>query len=136
MTRTEFGTTATGRETEQGRRDGRAAAAARRTRQEWLQTPAGRAVDAEPLAAYTEHPASGSVWRPTPGRPLAGIKVLDMTRVIAGPVGTRWLASLGAEVLRLERPGSDEALSHTGHGAAMVVGKRWAFLDVTTPEGR
>ena len=123
-------------EIEQRLVDGNAIVAASRTPQEWLQTPAGRAVDAEPLAAYTEHPASGSAWRPTPGRPLAGIKVLDMTRVIAGPVGTRWLASLGAEVLRLERPGSDEAISHTGHGAEMVLGKRWAFLDITTPEGR
>jgi crotonobetainyl-CoA:carnitine CoA-transferase CaiB-like acyl-CoA transferase len=122
-------------EIEQRLVDGNAIVAASRTPEEWLQTPAGRAVDAEPLAAYTEHPASGSTWRPTPGRPLAGIKVLDMTRVIAGPVGTRWLASLGAEVLRLERPGSDEAISHTGHGAEMVLGKRWAFLDIKTPEG-
>lgn len=122
-------------EIEQRLVDGNAIVAASRTPEEWLATPAGRAVDAEPLAAYTEHPASGSTWRPTPGRPLAGIKVLDMTRVIAGPVGTRWLAALGAEVLRIERPGSDEAISHTGHGAEMVLGKRWAFLDIKTPEG-
>jgi hypothetical protein len=122
-------------EIEQRLVDGNAVVAASRTPEEWLETPAGRAVDAEPLAAYTEHPASGSLWRPTPGRPLAGIKVLDMTRVIAGPVGTRWLAALGAEVLRIERPGSDEAISHGGRGAEMVLGKRWAFLDIKTPEG-
>lgn len=50
-------------------------------------------------------------------------------------MGTRWLAALGAEVLRIERPGSDEAISHGGRGAEMVLGKRWAFLDIKTPEG-
>jgi hypothetical protein len=122
-------------EIEQRLVDGAAIVAANRTPEEWLETPAGKAVDAEPLAAFTEHPAAGSTWRPTPGRPLAGLKVLDMTRVIAGPVATRWLAALGAEVLRLERPGSDEAVGHAGHGAEMVLGKRWAFLDLKTPEG-
>jgi hypothetical protein len=109
--------------------------AASRTTDEWLASPAGRAVDAEPLAAITDHPASGSSWRPTPGRPLAGLKVLDLTRVIAGPVGTRYLSALGAEVLRLDPPGSDESISSVGRGAEMVLGKRWAYLDLKTPDG-
>ncbi|WP_307276900.1 CoA transferase [Arthrobacter sp. W4I7] len=115
--------------------DGGAIVAASRTTDEWLESPAGRAVEAEPLAAVTDHPASGSTWRPTPQRPLTGLKVLDLTRVIAGPVGTRFLAALGAEVLRLDRPGSDESITHVGHGAEQVLGKRWAYLDLKTSEG-
>lgn len=122
-------------EIEQTLVDGNAIVAASRTTDEWLASPAGRAADAEPLAALTEFPASGSTWRPTPKRPLAGVKVLDLTRVIAGPVGTRFLAALGAEVLRIDRPGSDESLTSVGQGAEMVLGKRWANLDLKSTEG-
>ncbi len=62
-----------------------------------------------------------------PDAPLRGIRVLDLTRVIAGPVATRTLALLGADVLRIDPPGLPEiALQHldTGHG------KRSALLDV------
>lgn len=40
-------------------------------------------------------------------RPLAGIRVLDVTHIIAGPTCTFWLASLGAEVVRVEQPRGD-----------------------------
>ncbi|MGW8481487.1 CoA transferase [Microbacterium sp. NPDC055903] len=58
--------------------------------------------------------------------PLAGIRVLDLTRVIAGPVCTRTLALLGADVLRIDPPSLPEhEWQHmdTGHG------KRSALLD-------
>jgi len=122
-------------EIEQRLVNGGAIVAASRTPEEWLNSPAGQAVDAEPLAAVTEHPAGGSTWRPTPGRPLAGLRVLDLSRVIAGPIGTRLLAALGAEVLRIDKPGSDESITSFGKGAEQVLGKRWAFLDLATPEG-
>ncbi|MGB4135113.1 MAG: CoA transferase, partial [Microbacterium sp.] len=61
------------------------------------------------------------------------IRVLDLTRVIAGPVATRALALLGAEVLRIDPPSMPEIpWQHldTGHG------KRSALLDLTGPAGR
>ncbi|SJN47559.1 CAIB/BAIF family protein [Microbacterium esteraromaticum] len=63
--------------------------------------------------------------------PLAGIRVLDLTRVIAGPVCTRTLALLGAEVLRIDPPDLPEiSWQHldTGHG------KRSARLDARSTQ--
>ncbi|MET9911141.1 hypothetical protein ABZZ74_30825 [Streptomyces sp. NPDC006476] len=78
--------------------DGRCVAPASRTPQEWLASPAGAAVDAEPLAHIIDHPRNGSAWRPTPRRPLAGLRVRDLTQVFAAPTSTRFVAALGAEV--------------------------------------
>jgi len=64
---------------------------------------------------------------PTPIAPLRGVRVLDLTRVIAGPVCTRTLALAGADVLRIDRPDRREfPWQHldTGHG------KRSALLDL------
>lgn len=69
---------------------------------------------------------------PQASAPLRGVRVLDLTRVIAGPIATRTLALLGAEVLRLDPPALPEIAGQhldTGHG------KRSALLDVATPAG-
>jgi crotonobetainyl-CoA:carnitine CoA-transferase CaiB-like acyl-CoA transferase len=117
--------------------DAGAAVAASRTVEEWLAHPAGSAVGAEPIADIEVSDAPAGAWRPTPGRPLTGIRVLDMTRVAAGPFGTRFLAACGAEVLRLDAPGSDESSSPMlGRGNDLNLGKRWAFLDARTAEGK
>ena len=63
----------------------------------------------------------------SPAAPLAGVRVVDLTRVIAGPVATRTLAVAGADVLRIDPPHLPEPeWQHldTGHG------KRSALLDV------
>src|SRR4029453_2785545 len=65
-------------------------------------------------------------------RPLEGLRVLDLTRIIAGPVAARTLAAHGADVLRITAPylPTIAALEpDTGRG------KRSAQLDLRTPQG-
>ncbi|MET9398019.1 CoA transferase [Kitasatospora sp. NPDC002965] len=65
--------------------------------------------------------------------PAAGIRVLDLTRVIAGPVATRTLALLGADVLRVDSPRLPEAEdAHVDTG----LGKRSTRLDLADPADR
>ncbi|MET7734519.1 CoA transferase [Streptomyces sp. NPDC005402] len=65
----------------------------------------------------------------SPLLPAAGLRVLDLTRVLAGPVATRTLALLGADVLRLDAPWLPELPDqHADTG----LGKRSATLDLTT----
>jgi formyl-CoA transferase len=81
-------------------------------------------------------------------KPLAGIKVLDLSRVLAGPWCTQLLADLGAEVTKIERPGAGDDTRHWGppwHGegdrrvAAYFLscnrGKKSAAIDFSRPEG-
>ncbi|MCU1477766.1 MAG: CoA transferase [Subtercola sp.] len=111
------------------------AVGASRTREEWLAHPQGIAVSAEPVALIDVLGESADRgWRPTPGRPLAGIRVLDITRVLAGPISTRTLAAYGAEVLHLDPAGYDEPMG-IGNGDLML-GKRNARLQLETAEGR
>lgn len=66
-------------------------------------------------------------WREAGGLPLTGIRVLDLTRVIAGPVATRDLATAGADVLRIDSPRLPEvAWQHLDTGQA----KRSTLLDL------
>ncbi|SEB59137.1 CoA transferase [Streptomyces melanosporofaciens] len=116
--------------------DAGAAVAISRSVEEWQRHPQGRAVATEPIVHTRTGDAGGDTWTPTPGRPLAGIRVLDLTRVISGPMATRFLAACGAEVLRVDRPGSDESSGVFGRGSDIVLGKRWAFLDLRSEEGR
>lgn len=69
---------------------------------------------------------------PPGGLPLTGVRVLDLTRVIAGPVATRSLALLGADVLRIDPPEPPEIGWQQLEGGP---GKRTAIVDVRTPEG-
>jgi crotonobetainyl-CoA:carnitine CoA-transferase CaiB-like acyl-CoA transferase len=121
-------------EVEQALVDGGGAAAASRTLVEWAGHPQGKAVASEPLADITWGDGAARDWAPTPGRPLAGIRVLDVTRVLAGPMGTRFLAGYGAEVLRIDPPGYTEPGGTSG--GDLTLGKRCAYLELRTPGGR
>jgi hypothetical protein len=104
------------------------AAAAVRTPAEWREHPQGRAVGGLPLMTL-ERVADGP---PRPVR-LAGLRVLDLTRVIAGPVATRTLASHGADVLRLDGPRvPDDRAMLIDTGA----GKRHVVLDLAETRDR
>ncbi|RLE25496.1 MAG: CoA transferase [Actinobacteria bacterium] len=76
------------------------------------------------------------------GRPLTGIRVLDLSRVLAGPHCTRMLADLGAEVIKIEPPAGDLTRFATprrnGISSYFVqqnVGKLNISIDLSTPEG-
>ena len=82
--------------------------------------------------------------------PLSGVRVLDLSRVLAGPWATQTLADLGAEVIKIERPGAGDDTRHWGPpfttttdgakgDAAYFMcanrGKKSVALDIATPEG-
>ncbi len=107
------------------------AAAAMRSLDEWREHPQGRAVASEPpvirRAASTVTTGSAPAEHPRTDRPLAGVRVLDLTRVLAGPVATRFLAGLGAQVLRIDPPTWDEP----GVVPDVTLGKRCTRLDLS-----
>jgi hypothetical protein len=126
-------------------------AAMMRSAAEWQAHPQGVAVAAEPLIAFetrplerdrasalavaarpARHDASSWPAMATPARPLAGLKVLDLTRVLAGPVATRFLAGYGADVLRIDPPSWNEP----GAIPEVTLGKRCARLDLHQPADR
>jgi len=116
-------------------------AAVVRTRQEWAAHPHARARAGAEGVSITDRgarpvlpSATSSVDGTTPSAlsPLAGVRVLDLTRVIAGPSGTQLLACLGADVLRIDPPHLPELLDqHLSTG----MGKRSAQLDLRRGPG-
>ena len=76
-------------------------AAAMRSLTEWVLHPQGQFVANEPLIAWSEN-AGHSTNLPVLKDRLDGLRVLDLTRVLAGPVATRFLAGFGASVLRID----------------------------------
>lgn len=80
---------------------------------------------------------------PTWPGPLAGVRVLDFTRVLAGPAASLALADLGAEVIKIEPPGSgDETRTfppmrdgESHYFLSVNRGKRSIVIDLKSPEG-
>ncbi len=107
-------------------------AGAVRTEERWRAEPPGRAVAAARLVDGTGLGAAPPRRHPPGPLPASGLRVLDLTRVIAGPVATRYLAALGADVLRLDSPHRPELPMHAVDG---LPGKRSALLDLGTAAG-
>ena len=108
-------------------------AAAVRTEADWRAGPPGQAVAAARLVEGRSLGDAPPRRRAAGTLPAAGIRVLDLTRVIAGPVATRYLAALGADVLRLDPPRRPELPQQTYDG---LLGKRSAVLDLGTGSAR
>jgi crotonobetainyl-CoA:carnitine CoA-transferase CaiB-like acyl-CoA transferase len=85
-----------------------------------------------------------SATSPNPAGPLAGLRVLAIEQAVAGPLCTRHLADLGAEVIKIERPGSGDFARYYDkavHGLSSYFvwlnrGKRSVTLDMKQPAAR
>jgi crotonobetainyl-CoA:carnitine CoA-transferase CaiB-like acyl-CoA transferase len=103
-----------------------------RTRDEWLAHDQGAAVEGLPLFEVIRIADSPPETLPVGARPLSGIRVIDVTRVLAGPMCARTLAEHGADVLRIgtsRLPNNELQNIDTGYG------KRSTVLDLTSEGG-
>ncbi|MDB5856810.1 MAG: carnitine dehydratase [Ramlibacter sp.] len=120
---------------EQAAADAGLVVAALRSFAEWDATEHARAIAAQPLftiARIGDAPPLALPPLRTDQRPLDGVRVLDLTRILAGPVGGRALAAYGADVMLVNAPHlpNIEAIADTSKG------KRSALVDLRAAEGR
>jgi len=107
--------------------------AAMRSPEEWAAHPQAAAVATMPAVWIEKFGPAPPRPLPHGARPLCGLRVLDLTRVIAGPVAGRTLAAHGADVMLISAPGLpsiDWPVKDTGRG------KLSAYADVTTADGK
>lgn len=115
--------------------DAKLVATALRTFDQWDATEQGCAVASQPLFTIDRIGDAPALELPPLApdqRPLEGIKVLDLTRILAGPVGGRALAGYGADVMLVNSPHlpNIEAIADTSRG------KRSAHADLRSAGGR
>lgn len=108
------------------------AAAAMRSPRQWREHPHAGVVAAQPLVRYDAGNAGPVGTSSRTGRPDR-VRVLDLTRVIAGPTAAKVLGAVGADVLRLDPPGFEEVAALEPDTTA---GKRCALLDLRGEAGR
>ncbi len=111
--------------------EARACGAMVRSNAEWLASEHGKVLQAKPIVEIIKIGDSDPEPFPEGDRPLSGIRVLDLTRILAGPVCGRTLAENGAEVLMVTAehlPQTKANAIDTSHG------KRSCYLDLTTSE--
>ena len=102
-----------------------------RTNAEWLATEHGKVLAAKPIVEIIKIGDSDPEPLPEGDRPLSGIRALDLTRILAGPIAARTLAENGAEVLMVAGEGVPQIAEHvidTSHG------KRSCYLNLKTAE--
>lgn len=110
-------------------------ATALRSFDKWDATEAGRAIAEQPLFTIERLGDAPPLALPPLSanqRPLEGVRVLDLTRILAGPVGGRALAAYGADVMLVNSPHlpNIDAIADTSRG------KRSAHVDLKTSAGR
>lgn len=113
--------------------DARACGAMVRSNAEWLAHPHGAMLSRKPVVEIIKIADSDPEPFPRGERPLSGIRALDLTRILAGPIAARTLAEHGAEVLMVthkDLPQVPEHVRDTSHG------KRSCYLDLKSTEGR
>lgn len=110
-------------------------AVAVRTPAQWAAHPQSAAVSVAPLVATSRLDTAAPLALDGPPGPggLQGLRVLDLTRVLAGPTATRTLALLGADVLRVDAPERPEFLDTH---ADTDLGKRSTLLDLSSRAGQ
>lgn len=102
-----------------------------RSKDEWAEHPQGRAIVDRPVVSVTRIGDAPAEPLPAGTRPAAGIRVVDLTRVLAGPTCAKTLAEHGADVLHITAP----HLGGTGlFDVETGIGKRQAELDLDRPE--
>ncbi len=102
-----------------------------RSNPEWLEHPHGKMLSGKPLVEITKIGDSDPIPFHEGDRPLSGIRVLDLTRILAGPIAARTLAENGADVLMVTAehlPQVPEHVMDTSHG------KRSCFLNLNKAE--
>jgi len=98
-----------------------------RTREEWLAHPVGRRLAAKPVVEIEKIGETDPIPFPEGyTTPLDGIRVLDCTHVIGGPITGRTLAEFGADVLHLTKPNYPD---HLNWRLETDIGKRSAYCD-------